>query len=105
MADPRSLDTVAPNTPSHADNGDSSRTRWADTSREDNPDTRVTSAQASIPSDFRSMSRGEELGCPIEIPDPFGMGGTVKIARTPDPWGVNRPIGGTPNPNAGRPRP
>ncbi len=97
--------TVAPDTPSHADNGDfHGRARFADTDR-NGSSTRVTFAQASVPSDFRSMSQGEELGCPIEMPDPFGMGGMVCIPRVPDPWGIQRPIGGTPSPNAGRPRP
>lgn len=83
---------------------DASRDRFADTSREDNPSTRVTAAQASQTMDFRSQSRGEEDGCPIEVPDPFGFG-TVTLRRSPDPWGSNRPVGGVPDPNAGRPRP
>lgn len=101
-ANPQVPTPVDPDTPSHQDNGDSDRTRWADTSRDGS--TRVTRAQAAITMDFRSQSQGEECGSPIDVPDMFGMG-TVRVSRTPDPWSTNRPIGGAPDSYVGRPRP
>lgn len=96
MSDPRSLDNVVPDTPSHAANGDGplDRNRLADTSRDGS--TRLYAADPASYQvwDFTSESQGAETG---DGYDRFRI-------NTPDPWSIQAPIGGTPDPDAGRPR-
>src|SRR5258708_438245 len=89
--------TANPNSPSHpTGTGETvDRDKYADTDRL-GATTRLAFKDAVADAiDFRATSIADQTG---DSWDEYGV-------KEPDPWDVNRPIGGKPDPYVGRPKP